>query len=226
LTPLLLLHGALSSQQQFSPLKELLSDKFEIHTLNFPGHGGEEIPQEFTIPLFADAVLHYLDQKGLAAINIFGYSMGGYVALYLASHHPERVSKIFTLATKLEWTPQAAERETAMLDPEKIMEKVPAFAKAMEQIHAPQDWKIVLKKTTELLTDLGNNPALSEKDFGQIDIPVLISLGELDKMVTLEESMTAAHQLKNGTFYQFPSTPHPFEKVNYPILAEKISYFF
>jgi pimeloyl-ACP methyl ester carboxylesterase len=225
--PLLLLHGALSSQKQFAPLLPLLGEKFDVHTLNFPGHGGAEMPQgAFSIPLFADAVLHYMDQKGLSSVNIFGYSMGGYVALYLAAHCPERVNKVFTLATKLDWTPEAAQRETAMLDPGKILEKVPAFAKALEEMHAPHDWKVVLQKTAGLLTGLGSNPALGEKELRQIEIPVLISLGELDKMVTLQESMMAAQQLRNGSFSLLAAAPHPFEKVDHSLLAEKMKDFF
>jgi len=224
--PLLLLHGALSSAKQFFLLQNILSEKYDVHTLNFPGHGGEDIPPEFSIPLFADTVLHYMDEKNITSVNIFGYSMGGYVALYVAAHHPGRVNKIFTLATKFDWTPQSASRETSMLNPEVIMEKVPAFAKSLEQMHSPQDWKVVLSRTSDLLMNLGNKPALSEKELQNIDIPVVISVGELDKMVTVEESSNAAHQIKNGSFCLFPSTPHPFEKVNHSTLAEKMNEYF
>lgn len=31
--------------------------------------------------------------------------MGGYVAWYLAEHHPEKANAVFTLATKFLWTP-------------------------------------------------------------------------------------------------------------------------
>ena len=43
--------------------------------------------------------------------------MGGYVALHLALHHPERVQRIVTLGTKFRWDPVTAEREAARLDP-------------------------------------------------------------------------------------------------------------
>src|SRR5262245_23477139 len=114
--PLLLLHGAVSSSKQFDMLKPLLSDAFEIHALDFPGHGGNEIPSEpFSIPLFTESVLGYMDVKEIRDAFIFGYSMGGYVALSLAINYPERVRKVFTLATKFEWTEEIAMRETAQL---------------------------------------------------------------------------------------------------------------
>ena len=38
---LLLLHGALGSKEQFTALNEQLSSEFEVHTLDFEGHGIE-----------------------------------------------------------------------------------------------------------------------------------------------------------------------------------------
>ena len=66
--------------------------------MNFSGHGGRPIPKEhFSIEMFAGDVIKFMDSAGIDSINIFGYSMGGYTAVYLARHHPERVKKIFRL---------------------------------------------------------------------------------------------------------------------------------
>lgn len=223
---LLLLHGAISSRNQFDVLLPFLKDKFEVHTLNFPGHGGDAIPEEFSIPRFATSVLDYISEKEFDKVVIFGYSMGGYVALYLVAHHPECIGKVFTMATKLEWTQAIAERETALLKPEKISEKVPAFAATLKQMHSPQDWKMVLKKTAAMLLDLGRTPALTEKEFSQINIPVTIGIGELDTMVSIDESEKAVSNIRNGTLLKLPSTPHPFEKVDHQLLATYIKEFF
>lgn len=224
---LLLLHGAINSQKQFDPLLPYLADQFDVHTINFSGHGGTEIPdQPFSIPLFASDVIAYLDKKNIDQASIFGYSMGGYVALYLASHYSWRVKKIFTLATKLEWTQQIAEKETELLNAEKISEKVPAFAKFLKQTHYPQDWKKVLQKTSDMLLQLGKNPALGKNDFSQIIIPAIIGIGELDKMVSLEESKQVAEYLENGQVLILSRTHHPFEKTDYQSLSEHLIKFF
>jgi len=81
---LLILHGAIGSKSQFNSLASLLNNQFNIHLLNFSGHGGEAFKENFNIPQFADDVLVYLEQQKVESIDIFGYSMGGYVALYLA----------------------------------------------------------------------------------------------------------------------------------------------
>src|SRR5689334_9363840 len=94
---LLLLHGALGSEEQFSGLKQSLENNFRVFSLNFSGHGGRILPGKFSIDLFVNDVLEFIRMHSFERINIFGYSMGGYVALKLASHHPDSIERIMTL---------------------------------------------------------------------------------------------------------------------------------
>lgn len=223
---LLLLHGAIGSSQQFKQVVELLNNTFDIHTLDFSGHGGKPIPDApFSIELFANDVLKWMQENKIATIDIFGYSMGGYVALYLAKHHPEKVGNVFTLATKFNWNPEGATKEAAMLNPEKIAEKVPTFAKALEQKHG-KNWKTVLTQTAEMMINLGNSPALPLTALTEIQQPVLISVGDKDNMVTLEETIAAYRSIKSAQLLVLPQTPHPFEKVDAERIAEEIRRYF
>ena len=145
---LLLLHGAIGSKQQLQELADILEDKYIVHTISFSAHGGTHISEEpFSIELFAEEVLNYLQENNIAQTTVFGYSMGGYVALYLAKYYPQKINKVITLATKFYWDEEIAAREIKMLDADLIQKKLPAFAQQLQQRHAPQDWKIVLEKT-------------------------------------------------------------------------------
>jgi pimeloyl-ACP methyl ester carboxylesterase len=139
--PLILLHGAIGSSVQLQPLRESLHDIFDIHVLDFPGHGGKALPEHFSIPYFASVVEAYVKENRLGPVHVFGYSMGGYVAAYLALRFPDVVDKIATLATKFLWTEEIAAKEIKMLQPDVISQKLPAFAKILEQRHQPQDWR-------------------------------------------------------------------------------------
>ena len=186
----LLLHGAIGASDQLLPIKENLADSFNVHMLNFSGHGGSALSEEpFSIALFANEVLQYLNEQNIKTIDIFGYSMGGYVALYLAKHHPDRVGKVVTLASKFYWDVPTAEKESKMMNVEVIKQKVPAFAKALEKRHHPNSWELVLEKTKEMLQSLGEKNALSLEDYNAINNSVLILLGDKDKMITLEETV-------------------------------------
>ncbi len=223
---LLLLHGAIGSSEQLLPLALQLKDNFTIHQLNFSGHGGKEITNEdFSIGLFAKDVLKWMDENTIETINIFGYSMGGYVALYLARFYPEKVGKVFTLATKINWTPEIAEEEIKLLNPEKIIEKLPAFAQTLAIRHSPADWKLVLKKTADMMLAMGVKNPLTIEDYKLIPHKIICSVGDSDKMVTLLETVSVCANIKNATLIMLPITGHLIETVNLDMLVFHIKNF-
>jgi esterase/lipase len=223
---LILLHGAIGSKEQLKLLEESLSDKFRVHNFNFSGHGGNQMSEKFSIENFAKEVLEYMDLKQIGSANIFGYSMGGYVALYLAKNHLDKVKKVFTLGTKFLWTPEIADREIKMLNANKITEKLPAFAKALENRHQPNDWKIVLQETSDMMIELGNKNVLEQEDFKEIKQAVTIAIGDKDNMVTLEETIDVYRRLSKANLIVFPNTQHSIEKVDLKKLSDEIADFF
>ena len=126
---LILLHGALGDAGQLAPLATRLGDSRRVNVLELEGHGATPLRRRaMSIESFAADVIAELDRRDIAHADFFGYSMGGYVALYLAATAPDRVNRVASVATKLAWTPEIAARETAMLDAATIRAKVPKFA--------------------------------------------------------------------------------------------------
>ncbi|UCG64695.1 MAG: alpha/beta fold hydrolase [Deltaproteobacteria bacterium] len=224
---LLLLHGALGSKSQFSSLISLLEETFQIHTLDFEGHGSSPLrDRAFRDQHFAEDVLDYLKKHSLQSVSVFGYSMGGHVGLYLAKNHPERIHRIFTLATKYLWTPEIADREARYLDAERIVKKVPHFAKVLQERHAVSGWKNVLRKTKEMFFELGQRNSLPMEELRQIDHVVRIGVGDRDNMVSIEESVQVYRSLPRGELEIFPNTPHPLEEVPLSYLVDSMVEFF
>lgn len=223
---ILLLHGALGAQQQLKPLEKLISERFDVHRLNFTGHGGVSSDDlSFSIDLFAKDVVAYIEAQNLSGINVFGYSMGGYVALKVAQIKPALIGKIFTLATKFHWTPESAAQEVRMLNPAKIKEKVPKFAQALATRHHPENWEVVMQKTADMMLDLGNGKAFTPQELQTINHEILITVGTEDTMVSIPESEDASDQLPNATFTTFSDWQHPIEKVDMYLLSERLSQF-
>lgn len=210
-TPLLLLHGALGSKEQLFPLQKLLSSEREVLLMDFEGHGNFKSKNDFSIERFTQNILDFLKEKKIPKIDIFGYSMGGYVAMNLSLKHPDLIGKIITLGTKFEWTPAFAEKEIRMLNPEAIEMKVPAFAERLKHLHGIEYWKSVVLKTAKLMQDLGENPTLTKADFQKINISTLICLGTLDAMATQIESKEVSNWLQNGQFLEIENLKHPIE---------------
>lgn len=223
---LILLHGALGSENQFIQLKELLSNHFSVFAFNFEGHGGRYSNQPYSMELFSQNVQDFMNENGIEKSHFFGYSMGGYAALVLAKSHPQKVEKIMTLGTKFNWTPETSAKEVKMLNPEKIEEKVPKFAAMLQKRHTPLDWKEVLRKTAQMMMDLGNGKALKLEDFERVSHEILVGIGSKDNMVTMEESKQVSDKLPKGKIEIFDNFPHPIEKVDFERLKEEIEIFF
>ncbi len=113
---LILLHGAIGAKDQLAKLADELQGDFNIHSINFSGHGGSPFPPEnFSIDLFADEILEYMQEHHLMQAALFGYSMGGYAAMLLAKKFPRKIQAVVTLATKFNWDESIAAKEISIL---------------------------------------------------------------------------------------------------------------
>ncbi len=224
-TTIILLHGAIGAKDQLEPLaKELSSQGYQTYSLNFSGHGETPFQNQFSIPQFANELKLFIEKSNLDKPNVFGYSMGGYVALYLAAVEPNLLRNIITLGTKFEWSPEIAAKEMKMLDAKTISEKIPKFAEALQKRHG-NNWQLLLQRTAEMMADLGNNNLLNSTSFPKIKNKVLIGLADADNMVRTEETNNAASQIAGATRYTLPNTKHLIESVNLNSLAELICSF-
>lgn len=225
---ILLLHGAIGAAAQLEPLAaQLRSAGHETHLLNFEGHGGRRAEgSHFSIARFAENVMDYLDENDLDEVSVFGYSMGGYVGMYCMSLYPERFDCIATLATKWQWNEEISAREVAMLQPEKIKEKLPTFAKALAERHAPESWHGVLKLTANMLEAMGMRSPLTMEEMTFIKAPSLLLLGDKDKMVSVEETENAANALPYGEMEMLKDTSHPIEQVDVKLLSTRLDHWF
>lgn len=222
---IILLHGAIGSVDQLKPLGEILAIKgFVPHYLNFSGHGGKSILGDLSIALFAEELKLFINEHRLNKPHVFGYSMGGYVALYLASEQPDFLGHIVTLGSKFRWTQEIAEKEIKNLKPEIIRAKVPKFAESLMQRHG-ENWELLLTKTAHMMMAMGQHNPLSAERIQRISNKVLIGLADKDTMVSLEETLVVYAGLQNSFMYMLPGTKHPIETVDTDLLATIILKF-
>ncbi len=224
--PILLLHGALGCAADFAPLQAALNGRLPSVALDFPGHGqlAASNPERFSIEEFAETINRYA--SGTQPLDIFGYSMGGYVALYFAAVYPSKVQRIFTLGTKMEWTPESGKREASRLNPQKILEKVPRFAAMLAQKHGPDHWEKNVQRTSQLLQALGDGALLHAESLGNISAGVCIARGAQDNMVSEEECLAAQQMIAQARYMSIPDQPHTFEQCNMDLIADHLIEFF
>jgi pimeloyl-ACP methyl ester carboxylesterase len=221
---LILLHGALGDANQLAPLKKALSEYFNVYSFHFSGHGGwPAVP--FSVDALVDDIERFMEDNNLQTACVFGYSMGGYVAFEHARRYPGKITRLFTLGTKWEWNPETADRETRMLNVQKIREKVPSFADLLAKRHGDPNWENVTHFTADFMQSLGNSP-FTQQDFVSVEIPVCVASGDQDNVVSVEESLRITRQLQSGQAIILPDTFHPFERVDITRLTAEIVRFF
>ena len=225
--PIVLIHGALGDGRQLGGLQRVLAPR-STHLIELEGHGATSATTpNYSIERFADQVREMFASQHIERAAFFGYSMGGYVALYLAANSPSLVTRVATLGTKLAWTPDAAARETSRLDPATIRTKVPKFAEALEHRHAGAGgWESVLANTAALMRELGEHPQVDDALLARIQQPVRLMVGDRDTVVSIDETAAAARKLAHGELAVLPATPHPYEQAHVKLLTSALIDFF
>lgn len=94
--PLLLLHGFTGSGENWADHVPALAQHYRVITLDIIGHGLTDSPADparYNMERVAEDVTAVLHQSSIVncqspIVNLLGYSMGGRLALYLATHYP------------------------------------------------------------------------------------------------------------------------------------------
>jgi pimeloyl-ACP methyl ester carboxylesterase len=131
--------------------------------------------------------------------------MGGYAAMYFAHKHSKRVKQIFTLNVKFNWDPITTAKETGFLDPEKMLEKIPAFANNLMVLHGMNIWKNLLASTSDMMKKLSETIVMSEEELKQIQHPVLLGIGDRDTTSSLNETIKV-YKLLSNSFIAYSSS--------------------
>jgi 3-oxoadipate enol-lactonase len=103
--PLLLIHGLGCSGADWAFQVAALERRFRVIVPDLPGSGHSSAPQDgYDITEFANILWKLMDHLNLQKINIVGFSLGGAVALEMATARPDSVPRlglINSLATYL-----------------------------------------------------------------------------------------------------------------------------
>lgn len=91
------LHGFLGSHRDWSSIVENLGHSHRCLALDLPGHGATHVtggPDDYSFLSFATAIINIVDSLDAATFSLVGYSMGGRLALYLASIYAMRIDSL------------------------------------------------------------------------------------------------------------------------------------
>jgi 3-oxoadipate enol-lactonase len=220
---------------------ERLAQAHRVVAIDWPGHGMSPPSSESTsIDDLADAVLSILNRIGVDRVGFAGLSLGGVVALSLASRFPDRVDSLALIST-----PRAAETEAQRT---RHLETLNAAARIGQSAvlrgigqrlfgtstrrTRPELVSTWLERAARL--DLDSVRSLSEAALGRSDAPrirdsrvrALIVHGSEDALVSRSDAEALAGGFENAAFATIPESGHlvPLERPD--AVSEALSAFF
>jgi len=221
----LFLHGALGTSEDLHPLMDQFEKKgYRTLAMNFSGHSkSTRAALEFRIENFAQDLETYIQKHSLKDLIVFGYSMGGYVALYHLAHFEDSpIRQVITYGTKFDWSEETLKREIPRLDPDFLQSKAPAFLQELASKHGPDRWKTLLLSTAHMMQNLERLDGLTKADVEDIKAQVLLLRGEEDKMVSAEETELMASWIPGAIYREIPGSRHEIEKADLSAISVAI----
>ncbi len=186
--PLLFLHGALGSHNELEQIAPTFADR-KCLFVDFPGHGSSgTLTGEVTTATFADVVFALLDNLKIPNIDIIGYSLGGYVAIEMALLKPAKVRSIVSHAMKFFWSEKAISGAATGLDWQMLSTNERRVHK-LQSVHSFSGAEAAAKASHQLIEGF-REKQLSIEDVSHLQCPLLLSVGDSDELVSLEEIHT------------------------------------
>jgi pimeloyl-ACP methyl ester carboxylesterase len=100
--PVVLIHGYPLDRRSLSEVAAILAEHHRVINVDLRGFGASPWPPDGDLSMdrHAEDVVAVLDAEDVDRAAIVGLSMGGYVALALADHHPDRVVGLGLIGAK------------------------------------------------------------------------------------------------------------------------------
>lgn len=110
--PVLLLHGNSSCKEVFArQLESPMADTYHMIAIDLPGHGKSsdafDPRRTYSMPGYADMAIEVLRELGVGKAAVFGWSLGGHIALELIPRFPGLVGLMITGTPPVHPTPES-----------------------------------------------------------------------------------------------------------------------
>ena len=224
--PLLSLHSALSSRKEFDKLSSFYPNRKQI-LLDFPSQGESNAGNtKLTTLILAETVHSLLEELKIYSVDIIGYSLGGYIALEMARITPSTIHSIVSHGMKFYWTEAAISESLVSLDIEKIKMRSQKGYEILSAIHSGSGLETAIK-ANRCIVEHFREVQLTEEDLYKIQVPLLLSVGDRDELVTLTEitKLFSSRDPKKTFLAIHPNSPHPISKLDLISFTNSVRIF-
>ena len=226
-----LLHGWASSRRMWEAAQRRLSSHFRTIALDLPGHGESGKPDWtwYSIPRYTDLVIQLIDRLGLRRPAAVGHSMGGTIALELASRLPTALpclvavnpvvtGRIYSRSLLLadQWV-EPAVRMSRRVWPaaSRLLTRPPQAVRRLTPDHIRRNSEDLGMTTADSV--LGSMRAVLTWDLTDrlalIRARTLVIVGTQDRVVAPAEGEIAAQGVPGARLVRLRAAHHPYDEV-------------
>ena len=217
---LLLIHGFPLDARMWSAQADALLDIRNVMTPDLPGHGANRSAPLESVGAMAEWLRDQLDDAGVEAVDLAGFSMGGYVAFEFWRRYPRRVRSLSLVDTRASAETdagragrddaRAAVRERGVgVIADSMLPRLLTDNAPVGQRDAVHRWMLESRPETVLadLLALRDRPE-SISSLKTIDVPSLVVVGERDQVTPPADAEQIAGGIPGATLAVVPGAAH------------------
>lgn len=211
---IIFIHGFPLNKSMWDKQLNALKDDYRVIAYDIRGHGDSEVGTvNFSIDLFVQDLISFMDALKIEKTMLCGLSMGGYIALNAVENHPGRFSALILSDTNCTAdTPEAKEKRMNTIigikenGVEKLAEDLipnlfaaESFKSNLEEIAAVKEMIVTttIPSLNKSLHALANRKETCSK-LAKIKVPTLILVGEEDKITPPEAAIAMQEKIKDS----------------------------
>jgi pimeloyl-ACP methyl ester carboxylesterase len=226
--PFIILHGWGSAAERWIPEAEIIAKKgYKVIIPDLPGFGkSEKLEKAWRVNDYVKWFEDFTNELGVQEFCLLGYSFGGALASKISVKYPQRVQKLFLVASAIvrKKTPQKeiSAKASKFVKIFKFLPFYDLFRKAV--------YKFIIRKSDYIYTDgimketylnvIGDDASFN---LPFIKVPAVIIWGDKDQSVPIEEAHFINEKIKNSKLVVIPGADHLIHKKMPELLAEKIT---
>ncbi|MBZ9935322.1 alpha/beta hydrolase [Mesorhizobium sp. BR1-1-16] len=193
--PVILLHGGLGSSVDWRNQIPALVGKHKVIVADSRGQGrSTRAGQPISYDLMMGDVLALMDHLKIKKAAFAGWSDGGIIALDIAIHHPDRISKLFTYGAN--FNPDGLFPDPGAT----MMSNLRIRVASLVDEHA---------ETVRDVTEMWNEePDFTPEELGSIHIPTMIADGAHEEAIKPEHTRELAEMIPGAELAILPNVGH------------------
>ena len=230
-TPLLLLAHLAATLDEWDPrLIDALAEERRVIAVDLPGVGGSTGQVPSTVTEMARSAELFLDALGCERVDVFGFSLGGFIAQELALSFPQRVRRLVLAGTGpaggagidhksggayIYW--DMARAAIARTDAKEFLffpRNQAGKAAAQDYLYRlrervmDRDRPITVTSFRRQIAAIGRWGRARPRDLSGIVAPTLIANGDRDRMVPTALSRDMHERIPGSTLRIYPNSGH------------------